>query len=134
MARYEGGCHCGRVRFAVSGTLSRVSQCNCSICTKKAYLHWIVPGEDFCLLTPEEALTTYQFNTGVAKHHFCRVCGVASFYIPRSDPDKVDVNARCVDGVDVSALAVERFDGQHWEAAFQRERAERSDPTRQREG
>ena len=123
MATYNGGCHCGRIRFEVRGTLSRVSQCNCSICTKKGYLHWIVPREDFRLLTSEDALATYRFNTGVAKHHFCGVCGVASFYIPRSDPDKIDVNVRCLDGIDAGTLSVVGFDGQNWEAAFQRERA-----------
>ena len=119
---YRGGCHCGRVAFEVDGDCNRVSQCNCSICTKKAYLHWIVPRETFRLLTPEEHLATYTFNTGVARHRFCKVCGVGSFYIPRSDPDKIDVNARCLDGVDLSALRVERFDGQNWEDAYRRER------------
>jgi hypothetical protein len=119
---YRGGCHCGRVAFEVEGTCERVSECNCSICTKKGYLHWIVPRGTFRLLTPEEHLATYTFNTGVARHRFCKVCGVASFYIPRSDPDKIDVNARCLDGVDLSALRVERFDGQNWEDAYRRER------------
>ena len=119
---YRGGCHCGRVAYEVDGNLERVSQCNCSICTKKAYLHWIVPRAQFRLLTPEAQLATYTFNTGVAKHHFCPVCGVASFYIPRSDPDKVDVNARCLDGVDVSRLQVSSFDGRNWEEAYKLER------------
>ncbi len=123
MATYRGACHCGRVRFEVGGTLRRVSQCNCSICTKKGYLHWIVPRDQFRLLTSEDALATYSFNTGVAQHHFCRVCGVASFYIPRSDPDKIDVNARCLDGVDTATLRVDTFDGQNWEEAFRRERS-----------
>ncbi len=114
---YRGGCHCGRVAFEVEGDLERVSECNCSICTKKAYLHWIVPKERFRLLKGEEHLSTYTFNTGIAKHHFCRVCGVASFYIPRSDPDKVDVNARCLDGADLSTVKRRFYDGQNWEAA-----------------
>ena len=122
MTVYRGGCHCGRVAFEVDGELARVSECNCSICSKKAYLHWIVPRDRFHLLTPAEDLATYTFNTGVAQHHFCRVCGVASFYIPRSDPDKVDVNARCLDGVEVAALQIERFDGRNWEAAYQESR------------
>jgi len=125
MATYHGGCHCGRVRFEVSSALSHVSECNCSICTKKAYLHWIVPRDSFRLLTPEDALSTYSFNTGAAKHYFCRVCGVASFYIPRSDPDKVDVNARCLEGVNIAGLTINAFDGQNWEVAFKRERAGR---------
>jgi hypothetical protein len=119
----RGGCHCGRIAFEVDGRPDRVSECNCSICAKKAYLHWIVPSQSFRLLTPAENVSTYTFNTGVAKHHFCPNCGVASFYIPRSDPDKIDVNARCLDGVDLTGIEVERFDGRNWEAAIEGHRA-----------
>jgi len=115
---YRGGCHCGQVAFEVDGELDGIVECNCSICTKKAYLHWIVPRERFQLLTPPENLATYTFNTGIAKHHFCPVCGVASFYIPRSDPDKIDVNARCLDGIDVARLTLGHYDGRNWEAAY----------------
>jgi hypothetical protein len=114
-----GGCHCGRVRFEVAGTPTTVLVCNCSICTKKAYLHWIVPRDDVRVLSGADDLTTYTFNTGVAQHHFCRVCGCAPFYVPRSDPDKLDVNARCLDDLDLGALAVETFDGVHWEAHYE---------------
>jgi hypothetical protein len=120
MHRYEGGCHCGRVRFRVNADLSRVSECNCSVCRKKGYLHAIVAREAFELLSGEGDLTTYRFNTGVAQHHFCKHCGVHSFYVPRSDPDKIDVNARCLDGVDVGALRVVRFDGRNWEESMAR--------------
>ena len=113
---YRGGCHCGRVAFEVTGALTQVEQCNCSICAKKGYLHWIIAREAFRLLTPQSDIATYTFNTGVAKHHFCPRCGVASFYIPRSDPDKVDVNVRCLDGVDQASLRIDYFDGQNWEA------------------
>lgn len=119
MKTYTGGCHCGRVRFRVSAELARVSDCNCSICTKKGILHWIAPRERFELLRGADDLATYTFNTGVAKHHFCRHCGIHSFYVPRSDPDKIDVNVRCLDDVDLAALAVSRFDGRNWEAAMQ---------------
>jgi hypothetical protein len=114
---YRGGCHCGRVAYEIEGDLREVSECNCSICTQKTYLHWIVPRESFRLLTPEKDLATYQFNKRVAQHHFCPVCGVGSFYIPRSDPDKIDVNARCLEGVDVTQLARRHFDGRDWEKA-----------------
>jgi hypothetical protein len=119
----RGSCHCGAVAFAVRGPLERVTSCNCSICSKKAYLHWIVAPERFRLLTPEAALATYRFNTGTARHHFCPICGVAPFYIPRSDPHKVDVNARCIDGVDLARIPVVSFDGRNWELARNRERA-----------
>ena len=85
---YQGGCHCGRVRFRVTADLARV---------------------------------TYQFNTRTAKHTFCKVCGIHSFYVPRSDPDKIDVNARCLDGIDLLAISPKHFDGKHWEAAMQKD-------------
>jgi hypothetical protein len=123
----RGGCHCGRVAFEVDGRPRRVSECNCSICAKKGYLHWIVPREAFRLLTPAKNVATYTFNTGVAKHHFCPHCGVAAYYIPRSDPDKVDVNARCLEGVELGRLERDHFDGRNWEAAIVEHRAARKD-------
>ncbi|HXW83593.1 MAG TPA: GFA family protein [Candidatus Binataceae bacterium] len=125
--KYIGGCHCGQVRFEATGIIEDVSECNCSICTKKGYLHWIIPREAFRLLTDANKVATYRFNTGVAQHHFCPTCGVASFYIPRSDPDKVDVNVRCLEGVDLSRFTLRKFDGRNWEAALEaRNRAGRA--------
>ena len=115
---YEGGCHCGRVRFRVTAGLDRVTYCNCSICSKKGFLHLIVAPSEFELLCGKEALTTYRFNTGVAQHTFCSTCGIHPFYVPRSDPDKIDVNVRCLDGVDISALTIRQFDGRNWEHAM----------------
>ncbi len=118
MRTYTGGCHCGQVRFEVTTDLARVTACNCSICTRKGYLHLIVSPDGFRLLAGEAALATYRFGTMTAKHHFCRHCGVASFYVPRSHPDMIDVNARCLDVVDPATLPVEPFDGRHWEASI----------------
>lgn len=114
----EGGCHCGRIRFRVEGPITGVTDCNCSICTKKGFLHWIVPLARFQLLAGEDDLRTYRFNTGVAKHTFCSTCGIHGFYVPRSDPDKVDVNVRCLDGVDPRQIDVAPFDGQNWERSM----------------
>jgi hypothetical protein len=116
----EGGCHCGRVRFRVTADLDRVTYCNCSLCSKKGFLHLIVPPDQFQLLSGEDHLTTYQFNTRTAKHTFCRVCGVHPFYVPRSDPDMIDVNVRCLDGIDPAAIPVREFDGRNWEQAMER--------------
>ena len=118
METYDGGCHCGRVRFRVTGDLADVTDYNFSMCTSKGILHLIVPQSQFELVSGRDDLTTYTFNTGVAQHHFCRHCGIHSFYVPRSDPDKVDVNARCLDGVDPRALAASTFDGRNWEDAI----------------
>jgi hypothetical protein len=117
---YEGGCHCGRVRFRVSAELAGVTNCNCSICTKKGFLHLIVARDQFGLISGND-LTTYRFNTGVAQHMFCKHCGVHPFYVPRSDPDKIDVNVRCLDDIDLTAIEIKEFDGRNWEAAIQQE-------------
>lgn len=115
MPRYSGGCHCGDVRFEIDAELEGVLECNCSICTKKGFFHLIVPPERFFLLTPEENLATYTFGTHTAKHRFCKRCGIAPFYTPRSHPDQIDVNVRCLDDVDLSSLKVTFFDGRRWE-------------------
>jgi hypothetical protein len=116
---YKGGCHCGRVRFRVTAELTRVTRCNCSLCTKKGFLHLIVPPEQFELLSGRDDLATYRFNTKTARHTFCKVCGIQPFYTPRSDPDKIDVNVRCLDDIDLATIAVRPFDGKNWEAAMQ---------------
>jgi hypothetical protein len=113
----EGGCHCGGVRFRVDVQDFSASECNCSMCTMKGILHLIVPLERFQLLKGGELLSTYSFNTHVAKHRFCQVCGIHPFYTPRSDPDKVDVNIRCLDGDAWRRFKLTTFDGRNWEAA-----------------
>src|SRR5262249_30182795 len=113
MQTYQGGCHCGRVRFRVTADLDRVTECNCSMCRKKGFLHLIVAPEQFELTSGPGELSTYQFGPRTAKHHFCRHCGISSFYIPRSDPDKIDVNVRCLDGVEPSTLRIFQFDGRN---------------------
>jgi hypothetical protein len=117
MQTFSGGCHCGRVRFRVTANLEDAEICNCSICTKKGFIHLIVPPGQFELLQGAEHLSVYWFNTGIAKHQFCSYCGIHAFYVPRSDPDKIDVNVRCLDDVDVDSLAPRRFDGKNWEQA-----------------
>lgn len=113
--KYQGSCHCGAVTFELEAAEDiEVEDCNCSICSKAGFLHLIVPGADFKLLTGENALHTYTFNTGVAKHTFCKHCGVKPFYVPRSNPDGMDVNVRCLDTRPLSMIVV-KFDGQNWE-------------------
>jgi hypothetical protein len=114
---HRGGCHCGAVRFEVDAPSDlEVWSCNCSMCAKTAFLHLIVPGSHFRLLTPREHIATYTFNTKVAKHMFCKTCGIESFYVPRSNPDGYSVNVRCLDEGTVTSMDVKPFDGRNWEA------------------
>ena len=112
---YEGGCHCGAVRFRVVVDNHKADDCNCSICRKKGFLHLIVSPERFTLLQGDDVLTTYKFNTGVAQHTFCRICGIHAFYRPRSHPNCIDVNVRCLDGNVLSDFEIVPFDGANWE-------------------
>jgi hypothetical protein len=112
-----GGCHCGAVRFeAALPDAIEAQSCNCSICQMTGFVHIIVPKSRFRLLEGQAALTSYRFNTGAADHLFCLVCGVKSFYRPRSNPDGWSVNARCLDATDGFDLRITDFDGQNWEA------------------
>ncbi len=124
MIQHQGGCHCGRVRFEVlAQAVINVSQCNCSICSKSGYLGMIVPRDRFTLLSGGESLTEYRFDSGVAKHLFCKFCGIKSFYIPRSHPDGVNVNARCLDPGTVEDMNIKQFDGQNWDRYYPKGRA-----------
>lgn len=113
---HRGGCHCGAVTFEVDA-LERVTAhaCNCSICAKMGFLHLIVPAARFRLLTGEDHLTNYTFNSGIAQHTFCKVCGVKSFYVPRSNPTGYSVNLRCLEQSTFADIQIEDFDGQNWE-------------------
>jgi len=116
MTTLSGGCHCGAIRFRVTVRAFDAIDCNCSMCTKKGFLHLIVPPEDFELVSGKDALSTYTFGTHTAKHHFCKTCGIHAFYEPRSHPGQIDVNVRCLDDPkDIARFAVEPFDGRNWE-------------------
>ena len=114
-----GGCHCGAVRFEVLAPEQiEATECTCSICRKAGYLHLIVGKERFRLVAGADKLTTYTFNTGTAKHHFCSICGIESFYVPRSHPDGFSVNVRCLDDGQITIGSIGLFDGEHWEEAM----------------
>jgi hypothetical protein len=119
---FIGSCHCQAIQFRVWIEQFQGLDCNCSICQKKGFLHLIVPSEQFELLQGADVLQTYTFNTGMAKHHFCCICGIAPFYRPRSHPDCFDVNLRCLDGEPLETLLqqfeITAFDGRHWEQSI----------------
>ena len=125
MITHRGGCHCGRVRFEVRAPAELdVSECNCSICSKTGFLHLLVPKERFHLVSGADALATYTFNTGTARHLFCSACGIKSFYVPRSHPDGYSVNARCLDEGTVKSMHIRQIDGRNWEKHYPAGRGE----------
>lgn len=117
-----GGCHCGAVRFEVQTPgMVEVEDCNCSMCARTGFLHLIVPASRFRLLQGADKITTYAFNTATAKHLFCSICGIKSYYVPRSNPDGFSVNLRCLDDPkSFDEVRIVNFDGRsNWEAQAQ---------------
>jgi hypothetical protein len=113
---HTGGCHCGAVRFEVDAPARvEVYECNCSLCGMLGFRHLIVPRRHFRLVSGEAMLSEYRFNTGVARHLFCRRCGIKSFYVPRSNPEGISVNLRCLDPATIESVRLLEFDGRHWE-------------------
>ena len=115
---HRGGCHCRRVRFEIDApAVLDALDCNCSICRMTGFLHLIVPAARFRLVHGADDLTEYRFNTGTARHLFCRHCGVKAFYVPRSHPDGYSVNVRCLDAGTVADVRVSAFDDNDRDAA-----------------
>ena len=110
---YKGSCHCGKIAFEVEGEIDQLMECNCSHCSRKGYLLWFAPRETLKLKTPESDLATYTFNKHVIKHHFCPTCGCAPLATGKAPngADTAAVNARCLEGVDPSALKIVKVDG-----------------------
>lgn len=117
MNKYHGSCHCGQVKFSINTIIDKVVDCNCSICTKKGILHHQISTDQFTLIEGEEALSLYQFDTKEAKHYYCKHCGIHPFNNPRSSPNSVSVNIRCLDNFDLTAESYKtiQFDGRNWE-------------------
>ncbi len=115
---HRGGCHCRRVRFEVDApAVLDALDCNCSICRMTGFLHLIVPAARFRLLDGEDTLNEYRFNTGAARHLFCRHCGVKAFYVPRSHPDGYSINVRCIDAGTIERVVITPFDDNDRDAA-----------------
>ncbi len=115
---YKGGCHCKKVRFEVYAEKSFVVfRCNCSICSMKQNHHFIVKDRknQFKLISGEEYLSTYTFQTKTAQHKFCKECGVQAFYYPRSHPDGVAITIYCLDDFGSIQYKFSDFNGQEWE-------------------
>jgi hypothetical protein len=117
MRQHRGSCHCAAVQFEIEApAVVTVQHCNCSMCSKVGFIHLIVPQSAFRLVCGEQNLTTYTFNTRVARHLFCKICGVKSFYVPRSNPDGYSVNFNCLEPQTFDTVDHEDFDVQNWEA------------------
>ena len=111
MTVHKGSCHCGAVEFEVEGDLTSGVQCDCSLCKRKNAIMFRGPAENFRLTKGEGALTMYQWNTKVAKHYFCKHCGIYTHHQPRTRPDFIGVNIGCIDDIDTTTLKIDRVEG-----------------------
>ena len=108
---YRGSCHCGAVRFEVDLDCDHVRVCDCSLCRKRGALNHRVEPSDLRVLTPLEDMTLYQWHTRTAKDYFCPTCGILPFRRPRTAPHLWTINVRCLDGLDLDSIPVERLKG-----------------------
>lgn len=113
---YEGGCHCGAVRYEADVDLGKVIECNCSHCEKRGLLLSFIPSAQFRLVSGEDVLVDYQFNRKIIHHLHCRTCGVEAFSrgTGKDGAPTVAVNVRCLDGIDLPVLSPTPFDGKSW--------------------
>ncbi|XP_021775001.1 centromere protein V-like [Chenopodium quinoa] len=119
LVTHNGGCHCKRVRWKVEAPTSLIAwKCNCSTCSMRGNTHFVVPINNFKLISGESNITTYTFGTHIAKHTFCNVCGITSFYTPRSNPDGIGVTLACLDPGTVTHVEIRSFDGINWEDSY----------------
>jgi len=120
MKTYQGSCHCGEVKFEIETDLTKATECNCSICTRKGALHHRVSSEKFKLLSGQYALTLYQSDNKIAKHWFCKFCGIHPYSNPRAAPEMYSINIRCLDDYwkEIPNIEVKQFDGMNWEDAI----------------
>jgi len=97
----NGSCHCGTVKFTATLTegFASARRCTCSICRMRGAVAVTSTPDQFQLTQGEGKLATYRFNTGVAEHHFCSVCGIYTHHKRRSNPNKLGVNVACLEGV-----------------------------------
>ncbi len=108
---HKGSCHCGKVEFEVESDLSGAIQCDCSLCRRKNAIMVRVPKDAFRLLKGMEALSLYQWNTGLAKHYFCKHCGIYTHHQPRTKQDMIGINVGCIDEIDPRGLSVTVAEG-----------------------
>jgi hypothetical protein len=111
--KYQGSCHCGRIKFEAEGEITSALSCNCSMCQRKGTLMWFLPRGNMQLLTPEKDTSVYLFNKHAIKHRFCPTCGIHPFGEAKSPSGEAmaAINIRCIEGIDLQAVPVTQFDG-----------------------
>ena len=111
MQKYDGGCHCGSVRFGIETDFPELAICDRSICQNKNALMVKVHESEFRLLAGEDSLTEYRFHTETARHYFCKVCGIYPFHRKRVTPDNLGINVYCLQGFEPAGIPIRQAVG-----------------------
>lgn len=98
---HSAACHCGTVRFRVrlADDFKSIRRCTCSYCRMRGAVAVSASLEDIEFVEGVENLTLYQFNTGTAKHYFCKTCGIYTHHQRRSNPSQFGINVACIEDV-----------------------------------
>ena len=101
MSQYKGSCHCGlvQIKFYSDSILEGLYSCNCSLCLKKSIIMKSIKKEVFSLLSGKKNITEYRWNKNIARHFFCKNCGVYTHHVRRRDPSQISINIHCVDDI-----------------------------------
>ncbi len=108
---HKGSCHCKAIEFEIETSLDKIMQCNCSICIRRNAKMIMIPNENFKILKGKDNLSLYQFNSNIAKHYFCKNCGIYTHHNRKSDPNGMGVNLGCLDDLNPMEYDAGQFDG-----------------------
>ena len=95
-------CHCGAIEIQVNpnDNIDKLKRCNCSMCKRKGTKIATIEKKDLKIIKGKDKIKVYQFNTKVAKNHFCSECGIYTHHKMRSKPDTFELNGGCIDDID----------------------------------
>ena len=113
MTTHSATCHCGTVQFQITSDLAEFTTCDCSLCEMRGAVMVKVPQDDLTITAGKDALTLYQWNMKIAKHYFCKVCGIYVFHNKRAAPDHFGVNVRCLTDVALDAAPIRATEGEN---------------------
>ena len=98
----KGKCHCGSIKFSINTKIRDLRRCNCSICSRKGFVMGTALIDELTITSGEKNLTSYKWNTKIAEHFFCKICGINTHHKRRSDPNQYGYNIGCIEGFEMS--------------------------------
>ena len=98
---WTGQCHCGAVRFEanLSDGVNTARRCTCSYCRMRGAVAVSAEMGGVRIVSGQDRMTSYRFNTRKAEHFFCSVCGIYTHHQRRSNENQCGVNFACLEGM-----------------------------------